>query len=199
MEAEETQNAQIIFGDTLSRVADKSHAALRKIVNPAGIVVDGAVARRGQRIDREIAPLGVGLPVASELNLGVAAIGLDVLAQRGDLKRMLVDDDGNRAVLYSRRHRLEAGGRHTLYDFIRHRSGCNVDFRDRHVEQRVSHCPADDARLLAVAIEHRQQARQAASGKPGRAAQRSIGPSSRRWHYFVVPGTNLPFSRCAGT
>ena len=111
MEAEEAQDAQIVFRDALARIADEAHAPRRQIVEPADIIVDRAVARGRQRIDGEIAPLGVGLPVAAEGDLGVAAIGLHVLAQRGHLERMLVDDDGDGAVLDAGRHRLEAGGR----------------------------------------------------------------------------------------
>ena len=59
-----------------------------QIGEPADIVVDGAVARRRERVDGEVAPLGVGAPVAAEGDLGVAAVGLDVLAQRGHLERM---------------------------------------------------------------------------------------------------------------
>ena len=81
---------------------------MSEIIEPAGIIVDGAVARRRQRVDREIAPFGIGLPVAAELDLGMAAIGFDVLAQRRHLERVLVDDDGDRAVLDAGRNRLEA-------------------------------------------------------------------------------------------
>ena len=46
MEAEEAQDAQIIFRDALARVADEAHAARRKIVKAADIVIDRAVARQ---------------------------------------------------------------------------------------------------------------------------------------------------------
>src|SRR5262249_15933874 len=117
MEAEKAQNAQIILGNAPGGIADKAHAAMREIVESAGIVEDGAVSSGRQRVDREIAPLGVSLPVAAELNLGMAAIGFDVLAQRSDFEGMLVDDDGDCAVLDAGRHILEPGGRYP-FDYL---------------------------------------------------------------------------------
>ena len=112
---------------------------------------------------------------------------------------MLVDNDCDGAVLDAGRNRLEAGGRDALDDLFRNRSGGNVDFRDRHAEQFVAHRATDDACLLAIAIKYAEQTRQRASRKPGDIVQLSIGAASRQGHYFVVPGTNLPFSMCAGT
>ena len=199
VEAEEAQDAQVVFGDALMRIADEAHAPRRQIGQPADIIVDRAVARHRQRVDGEIAPLGVRLPVAAEGDLGVAAIGLHVLAQRGDLERMLVDDHGDGAVLDAGRHRLEAGGLHAAHHLLRHRGGGDVDLVDRHVDQRIAHRAADHARFLAVAIEHGEQTRQRAAGEPGRVAQAAIGAAGLRRRHLVCPGTNLPFSICAGT
>ena len=196
MKAEEAQNAQIVFRDAISRIADEAHAPRGQIVEPADIIVDRAVARGRQRIDGEVAPLGIGLPVAAEGDLGVAAVGLHVLAQRGHLERMLVDDDGDGAVLDAGRHRLEAGGGDALDHFVRHRGGGDVDFRDRHSDERVAHRAADHARFLAVAVEHAEQARQRARAQPRRAGEAARGRAGR---HLVCPGTNLPFSICAGT
>ena len=78
MKAEEAQDAQIVFRDALGRIADEAHAPRRQIGKPADIIVDRAVAGGRQRVDGEIAPLGVGPPVAAEGDLGVAAIGFHV-------------------------------------------------------------------------------------------------------------------------
>src|SRR5664280_947923 len=196
MEAEETQDSQIVFRDALCRIADEAHAPRRQIVKPADIIIDRAVARGRQRVDGEIPPLGVDLPVAAEGDLGVAAKGLHVLAQRGHLERMLVDDDGDGAVLDPRGHRLEAGRRDALDHLVRHRRGGDVDFMDRNAEQRVAHRAADHARLLAVTVEHPKQTRQRACRQPGRVAQAARGRAGR---HLVCPGTNTPFSMCAGT
>ena len=179
-----------------ARVADETHAPRLEIGEAADVIVDRAVAGSGQRIDGEIAPLGVSLPVATEGNLGVAAIGLHVLAQRGHLERMFVDDHGDGAVLNSRGHRLEACRAHALDHFVRHGCRGDVDFLDQQSDQRVTHRAADRARLLAVAVEHGQQARQRAALKPGGIGKRARGRTAR---HLTRPGTNFPFSICAGT
>src|SRR5262245_42685699 len=167
METEKAQDTQIILGDALCGIADEAHAAIVQIVETAGVVIDPAVASHRQRIDREVPPLGIRPPVAAELDLGVAAVGLDILAQRGHFERLLVDDNRDRAVLDAGRHRLESGGGDALHDFFRNGGGGDIHFRDRYAEQRIAHRPADDARLLAVAVQHGKQPRQRARGKPG--------------------------------
>ena len=162
VEAEEAQDTQIVFLDALLRIADEAHAPRVEIGEPADIIVDRAVARSRQRVDGEIAPLGVHLPVAAEGDLGVAAVGLHVLAQRGHLERVFVDDDGDGAVLDAGRHRLETGGGNAPHHLFRHRGSGDVDFLDRQTDKRVAHRAADRARLLAVAVEHAEQTRQRA-------------------------------------
>ena len=56
MNAEEAQDAQIVFRDPLRGLTDEAHAAVRKIRKAAGVVVDRAIRRDGQRVDREVAP-----------------------------------------------------------------------------------------------------------------------------------------------
>ena len=43
MEAEEAQDAQVVLGDALLRLADEAHAPRGDVGKPADIVVDGAV------------------------------------------------------------------------------------------------------------------------------------------------------------
>ena len=151
----------------------------------------------GKRVDGEIAPLGVGLPVAAERDLGVAAVGFDVPAQRRDFERMLVDDGSDGAVLDSRRHRLEAGRAETRRTTS---SGTAVVATSISPTGRPSSAlrtaPPTDARFLAVAVQHIEQPRQRALLEPSGALQ---APRDRASRHLVVPGTNLPFSICAGT
>ena len=72
--------------------------------------------------------------------------------------------------------------------------GGDVDVAHRLVEQRVAHRAADHARLLAVAIEQREQERQRAFPQPG-----GLEPLRRRRSFGVCPGRSLPSSTCAGT
>ena len=71
--------------------------------------------------------------------------------------------------------------------------GRNVDLGDRHMQQCVAHRAADDARLFAILVEQRQQSGNFILLEPG-----GVGEVRRLCHR-VVPGTNLPFSMCAGT
>ena len=196
---EKAQNAQVVLGDALGRIADEAHPTASEILEAAGIIKDLAVARRRQCVNGEIPSLGVGLPVASELDPGVASVGFYILAQRGDFERMPIDNDGDRAVLDTGRHVFEPGSRHPPYHFFWYSGGGHVDLRDRHVQQCVADGATDHTRLLALAIEHAEQPRQCSRCQPGDIAQVAIGTAFVRRHYFVVPGTNLPFSMCAGT
>ena len=153
-------------------VADEAHAPRLEIGKPADIVVHGAVARDRQRIDGEVAPLRIRLPVAAERDLGLAAEGLDILAQRRHFERPAVDHHRDRAVLDAGRHRLEAGAPATRRITS---SGSAVVATSispgGSPMQRVAHRAADHARLLAVAIEHREQARERPSRQPGGAIE----------------------------
>src|SRR5215472_623822 len=166
VETKETEDTQIIFGDALCRVADETHAAMAQIVETAGIVVDGAVARCGERVDREVAPLGIRLPVATEFDLGMPAVGLHILAQRGHLEGMLVDDDGDGAVLDTGWNRLEASRRDTFDDFRWHSSRGDIDLCGGHAQQRVAYCPANDPCLFSIKIEDAQKTQQRTACKP---------------------------------
>ena len=75
---------------------------------------------------------------------------------------------------------------------LRQRGGGDVDVAHRLAEQRIAHRAADDARLLAVAVEHREQPRERALAQPG-----GIEPA-RHWPSLGLPGTSTPSSTCAG-
>src|SRR5262249_31662228 len=112
---------------------------------------------------------------------------------------VLVDDYGNSAVLNSGWNRLEARRCDTFHDFLWNRSRGDVDFRDWHAQQGVAHRAAHDPRLFSVAIEHAQKTGQCAACEPAGVDQLPVSAAHVRLDHFVVPGTNLPFSMCAGT
>src|SRR6185369_5312070 len=120
VKTEKAQDAQVVLGDALCRIADEAHSAVAEIGEPTGIVVDRAVARCRQRVNREISPLGIRLPVAAKFNLGMATVGLYILAKRCHLEGMFVDDDGDGAVLDPGRHVLKPCSRHSLYHVVRY-------------------------------------------------------------------------------
>ncbi len=69
------------------------------IGKPADEIDHLAVGIDIERIDRQVAPFGIDLPVGAEGDLGMATVGLDVAAQRRHLERLAIDDQRHRAVL----------------------------------------------------------------------------------------------------
>ena len=153
VKAEEAQNAQIIFLNPPPRLADEANAPRANVVETADIVMHRSIRRGGKRVDGEIAPLGVLLPVAAEHHPRLAAEGLDVLAQRRDLKWTTVDDGGHGAMLDTGRHGFSSGRRDAAHHFLGQGGGRNVDLTDRNSQQCVAHGAADRARFLAVTVE----------------------------------------------
>ena len=131
----------------------------------AGVVVNLAITRHRQRVDREIAALGVSAPVASECDLGLAAVGFDILAQGRHLVRHASHDDRNGAMLDAGRNSLDTRSGAAADHFIGNGGRRDIDFADRQSHQCVAHRAADHPRLLAVAIEQRQNARQRLLGQ----------------------------------
>ena len=112
VEAKEAQDAQVVFRNALRRFADEAHAPRCDVGEPADVVVHETVARDRERVDGKVAALGVRLPITAERNLGLAAKGFNVLAQRCDFIWAGFDHDGDGAVLDAGRHRLEARSFH---------------------------------------------------------------------------------------
>ena len=65
--------------------------------------------------------------------------------------------------------------------FRRQRGGGDVDFADRHAEERIAHRAADHARLLAVAVEHGQQPRQRLLPQPSGIRDGPGAGAGRHW------------------
>ena len=193
VKAKKPQDAQIVFGNPLPWIADKAHPMRGDVGEPADIVVNFSVSRHRQRVDGEVAPLGVRFPVAAEHHLCFAAERFDVLAQRRHLERLAVDNDSDRAMLDAGRFRLEARRLGTAHDFFRHRRRRHVDLANRQFHHRIAHRAADDTGFLAVAIEQREQAGDLGVLEPGGVVE------MRAVRHRVVPGTNLPPSTWAGT
>ena len=80
MKAEEAQDAKVILLDALGRIADESDAARLQVLATARIVMQHAVGRERQGVDREVAAQRVPLEIGAETHLGGASIGFDVFA-----------------------------------------------------------------------------------------------------------------------
>ena len=186
VKAEEAQDAQIILGDAFLRLADEAYPPRLEIGEAADVIVHSAIGGDGQRIHGEVAPLGVGAPIAAEAHIGVAAEGLDILTQGGDFERPAFDDDGDGAVLDAGRHRLEAGGGGAAYHLLGDCGRGDVEFMDRLAEQSVPHRAADHARRFAVPVEHGEQKGQWPVFQP----RGILEKASRLAHRTTRPGTN---------
>ena len=127
--------------------------------------------------------------------IGLAAEGLDVLAQSRHLERHAVDHQRDGAVIDAGRHRLEPGGGGAADHLVGHRRGGDIDVAERQPHQRVARGAADHARLLAVAIEEAERAPHRRVAQPGFVVE-TLGRGRR---HRSVPGTRRPFSMWAGT
>ena len=98
----------MILGDALQRIADEADVALLKIVEAAEIIEDLAGQRiGGKRVDREVAPRRVLLPVVGEGDGRAPAVGRDVAAKRRDFERVAVADGSDRAMIDAGRNGLD--------------------------------------------------------------------------------------------
>ena len=110
-----------------------------------------AVRRRIERVDGEVAALGVAPPVAAEAHLGAAAVGLDVVAQCRHLDTavpaattVIVPCSMPVGTV------LKPAASARRDRFLGQRRRRDVDIGDGLAEQRVAHRAAGDPRLLAT-------------------------------------------------
>ncbi len=192
VDAEEPEDAQIVFGDPLVRIADEAHAFCGDILKPTDVVVHDAFGVNRQAVDGEVAPLRISYPVAAERYLRLAAKRLGILAQRGDLKRLRIDNQRHGAVFDARRHALDAGRLGAADHLRRQGGGRDIDIAGRNLQERIADRAADHARFLAVAVQQLEHASGWTGFEPGRVVEHA------RITHFSTPGTNLPFSICAG-
>src|SRR5690606_1853389 len=128
--------------------------------------------------------------IASEYDPGAAPIRLDIASERRHLEARTLCDERHRAVLDAGRHRLEPGSPAAPDRLLRQGGGGKVDIARRLAEQEVTHRAANDARLLAIAIERRQKAGQRGLSQETRDVASPVPGHLKR------PGTRTPFSIC---
>ena len=104
------------------------------IVEPADVIVHHAIGVNRQAVDGEVAPLRIADPVAAERDLGLAAERLGILAQRGDLERLPIDDERHGAVLDPGRHALDAGRLGAADHLSGQGGGRDIDIADRNLQ-----------------------------------------------------------------
>ena len=145
-------------------------------------------------------------PVVGEGDARMAAVGLDVAAQGGDLEMPAADERRHRAVLDAGRDGADAGALEAPHDRLRRVGGREVDVLHVAAEQRIAHAAADEARLAAVArqrIDHRARIRRLDPGQRSAGGQvacacayepTASAAAGSRW-----PGTMRPSSSRGGT
>ncbi len=153
VEAEETQQAEMVFGDALAGIANETNTAGLNVLHAVPGIVDIALGRARQRVHGEIATRRVGLPVIGKRNIGMAAMALHIHSECGDLKMLPVDHGGYGAVRQTGRNILNPGlfeKRHDGFGYVRRG---NVDIANGNVEQGIAHATADESYLLSSAAK----------------------------------------------
>jgi hypothetical protein len=107
VEAEEAQDPQGVLADAGRGVADEAHPPGFEVRKTTDGVVQPAVRTERERVYGEVAPLGIAGEIVTEPDDGVAPVGLDILAQGGDLDRSVLGDERDGAVLDSGGNRLQ--------------------------------------------------------------------------------------------
>ena len=159
VEAEEAKDPQMVFGNSLQGVADEADVALLEVNESTEIVEQLPSFRVGrQRVDREIAPRRVLLPVVRKRDRRSAAVGRDIAPQGRDLERVSVANGGNRAMVDARRHRFDPGLLQPPHHLIRSNAGRKVDVVDGQAKQIVAYRSAHEARKTLVGAERLEQA-----------------------------------------
>ena len=155
-ETEIAQHPQIVLGNARIGIADKPDRSRGDILKPADKINDSAGLVRIQRIDGEIPPFGINLPVLAETHLGPPAIGLRVMPQCGDLEPAPVDHQRHRAMVNAGRHGANArrlGPRHHL---LRFPGRGKVGIGHHLTHQRVAHRTTHHPNLFALVVEQRK-------------------------------------------
>ena len=113
VKAEIAQNPQIIFLNARRRIADKAHMASLNIGQPVPRrVVQRAISIGIKRVNGEVAPRRIALPILGEGNLGMAAIRGHINPQSRDFihqrRVALIKNGRHSAVLNAGRHGFDA-------------------------------------------------------------------------------------------
>ena len=202
VEAEEAEDAEPVLGDPPVGVADEADTAGNDVGIAAERIVDDAGSVDRKRIDGEIAPAGIRLPVAAEADDGAAAVGLDILAERRHLVADAVGDERQRAVLDAGRHDLEA----RLPRRAPRRRRASPWWRNRCRRPARPEAHRGRRRRRSAPRRRRGRAPRRSRRTPGAAKPVGAGeareglssPLPTRPRYSKWPGTSTPSITCAG-
>jgi len=157
----------MVFGDALERIADEPHSTGKQILLAAEIVVDVAGDRVSrQRVDREITPRGIFLPVVGECDRRAPAVGRDIAAKACDLERAAAAHSRYGAVIDPGRHCADLCGFEALDDFFRLQLRRKVHVADRQVQNVVPDGAADETGQPLIGAKGIEEPRNAALPAP---------------------------------
>ncbi len=114
-------------------------------------VVEPAVRIGVERVQPEVAPARVLVPVGGESHHSPSPVGRDVAPQGRDLEGLVVGDGGDRAVLYAGRGDADAGGVKGSGGLVGGQGGGDVNVIDGPADHRVADAAADEAGAAAAA------------------------------------------------
>ncbi len=157
----------MILGNPRRRVADEANIAAFQIGEPADHIEDLAIRRGIERVDRKIAPFGIGLPIIAEGHEGTAAVRFNISPQGRDFEGFSVDDERHRPMRDARWHRLDTSGSSPFDDSLGEQRRGNIDIGNRKSQQAVAHCSANDTPLAAIGVQQRQHPLQRPVLEPG--------------------------------
>ena len=184
VEAEEAQDAQVILGNALQRVADEADAP-RCEVREATEPVEHLAARRVgvKRIHGEIAPCRVLSPIIGKGDYGMAAVGRNIAAQRRHLDGPAGQDRGDGAMGDAGRDHADAGFAQQRHRRRRLVERGDVNVGDGQGKQRVANATADEPRLPGTQRgDQRRHARAIGEGRSAEAYHRN-----RRDRLTIIP------------
>ena len=198
VEAEIAQDPQMILEDTLACITDKAHQPGVQVLESGKMIGHLERGRIGEeRVDGEIASRGVFAPVIGKRDLGMAAVGGDITAQRGDLDRAARQHGGYRAMRKARRHRADARCLKPCHHVFGQQPGGNVDIGRLDAQQCIAHRAADIAALVALGVERGEHRTHILAPGPFSIDPRHAStPSSRRDRLAMIPAVTPQMRLC---
>ncbi len=191
VKAEEPQDAQIVFGDAFCRATDEADSVSQDIGVSTCKVCNFSGGITVKRIHREVAAQRIGLPIIRILNFGAAAVGLDVMAKCRDFERLMIDDDGDRAMVNAGGHHLEARRLASRCHFLRRQIAGEIDFGDRYLHQRIAHRTSRHPRLATTGGNGGEQRPQLRVMQEFGAGKRRkfchVAPYTRAYKFLIIP------------
>jgi hypothetical protein len=152
MEPKETQDAQIILTKARLGVADKPHAAGKRVRKSAKGVDHCASPVGIKRIHRQVTAGGILDNLGREGHHCAAAIGFDIAAEGCDFMRFTMGDHRHRAVVDAGRNHLEPCHLSDPGDAV---GGCvcgQVHVFDRLGQKRVADAAADEQGAMPLGL-----------------------------------------------